>query len=150
MIDRSARNAIAEATRHYLAGLSTNFVFDDTIFDLKSSDSSIRAIRTQLWLIYDDLQEHRHEGKWVLSENQRDTVLRIILFLKSDIEYQWPTLPSWYTVTRPIIYLLTFSFGPKTLDQIFERKDNENVWPFHNLEEIRVAKNEPKYLASAT
>lgn len=74
-------------------GLSNNFTFNDTIFDLKSRDPAIRAIRDQLWLIYDDFREHRHEGRWKLSARQRNIVLRIILFLKSDLEYQWPRVP---------------------------------------------------------
>ena len=90
MIDRNARNAIAEAARHYLAGLSTNFVFDDAIFDLKSGDPAIKAIRQQLWLIYDDLQEHKHEGKWKLSEEQQEIVIRFIMFLKSDLSIGGP------------------------------------------------------------
>jgi len=61
---------MAEPARFYLAGLSTNFEFDDKSFDLKSDDPAIKAIRQQLWLIYDDLQEHRHEGVWKLAEKQ--------------------------------------------------------------------------------
>ncbi len=150
MIDRSARNSMAEAARHYLAGLSTNFVFDNTIFDLKSSDPAIRAIRQQLWLIYDDLREHRHVGKWMLSKDQRDIVVRIIMFLKNDVEYQWPAVPGWYTGMRPLIWLFTFGFGAKSLDRKFEFRDHENVWLFRSHEEVRVARDEPKYLASAT
>jgi len=150
MIDRNARNAMAEAARHYVAGLSTNFAFDDTIFDLKSNDLAIAAVRHQLWLIYDDLQEHTHEGKWRLSEEQREIVVRIIMFLKNDNEYQWPAVPGWYTGFRPLIWLFTFSFGARALDRRFEFSDDENVWPFRNQEEVRVAKDDPKYLAAAT
>ena len=90
MIDRIATNAMAEATRHYLAGLSTNFRFDDTLHEIESADPAIKAIRAQLWLIYDDLREHRATTDWQLSARQREIVVRTILFLKSDIEYQWP------------------------------------------------------------
>lgn len=147
MIDRDARDSIAEATRHYLTGLSSNFTFNDTIFDLKSRDPAIRAIRDQLWLIYDDLQEHRHEGRWKLSAGQRGIVLRIILFLKSDLEYQWPRVPGWYLGTRPLIWLFTLSLGSRALDKLFENRDTQDVWPFRSQNEIEEAKGEPKYLA---
>lgn len=90
MIDRSARKAVAEAMRHYLAGVSTNFALDDALFDPNSSDPAIDAIRKQVWLIYDDLREHRHEGIWKITAEQREVAMRIILFLQSDLEYQWP------------------------------------------------------------
>jgi len=150
MIDRRARNAIAEAARHYLSGLSTNFAFDDAIFELRSSDPAIEAIRKQLWLTYDDLREHRHEGKWGLTAEQREVVVRTIMFLKSDFEYQWPAVPAWYSGTRPLIWLLTFGFGARALDRRFEFRDFENVWPFRSREEVHEAMDEPKYLASAT
>jgi hypothetical protein len=150
MIDRGARKAVAEAIRYYLSGSSTNFTLDEKLFCLKSSDAAIDAIRKQLWLIYDDLREHRHEGAWTISADQREIVIRIILFLKSDFEFQWPSVPSWYRITSAFIWLLTFGFGSRALDRRFEFRDIDNVWPFHSSEEVQVAKNDPKYLAAAT
>jgi len=150
MIDRVARDRLAEATRHYLTGLSTNFEFDDSIFSVKNNDPSIAAIRNQLWLIYDDLRKHFHRGQWILSEEQRVIVLRIILFLKSDYEYIWPVVPWWYSALRPLIWVFTFGVGTRHLDGKYHYKDELNIWPFANEEEINTAKNEPKYLASVT
>jgi hypothetical protein len=150
MIDRSVRNAVAEAMRHYLAGVSTNFALDDALFDLKSSDPAIDAIRRQVWLIYDDLKEHRHEGTWQITTGQREIFIRSILFLKSDFEYQWPYVPGWYRATRPLIWLLTLGFVSSVLDRQFEFRDIDNVWPFRSSEEVQEAKNDPKYLAAAT
>jgi len=150
MIDRSARNVMAEAARHYLTGLTTNFAFDDAIFELKSYDPAVDAIRNQLWLIYDDLREHKHEGAWRISEEQREIILRIIMFLKGDFEYQWPRVPNWYSASRSIIWLLTLGFGARALDKRFEFRDPDNVWPFHSREEVELANDDPKYFASAT
>lgn len=150
MIDRSARNAVADAMRHYLAGVSTNVALDDALFDLKSSDPAIAAIRKQVWFIYEDLREHRHEGTWKIAAEQREVAMRIILFLKSDHEYEWPRVPGWYRATRLLIWLLTLGFGSGALDRKFEFRDIENVWPFRSSEEVQGAKNDPKYLAAAT
>lgn len=136
--------------RHYLAGVSTNFALNDALFDLKSSDPAIDAIRKQVWFIYDDLREHRHEGTWKIAAEQREVAMRIILFLKTDREYEWPHVPSWYRASRPLIWLLTLGFGSSALDRQFEFRDAENVWPFRSSEEIQEAKNDPKYLATAT
>lgn len=150
MIDRTARNTIAEATRHYLTGLSTNLVFDDAMFDLRSNDPAIKAIRDQLWLIYDDLREHTAKETGRLTTEQREIVLRIIVFLKSDGEYRWPTVPAWYPAVRPLIALGTLGFGTRALDRKFLFKDPDDIWPFRNREEIQEAMSKPKYLASAT
>jgi hypothetical protein len=137
MIDRIARNAMAEAARYYLAGLSTNFRFDDTLREIESADPAIKAIRAQLWLIDDDLREHRARDDWQLSARQREIVVRTILFLKSDIEYQWPAVPAWYRTLRPLIGLLTFGAAVRRFDQAYEFKDVDNVWPFRNTAEIQ-------------
>jgi len=150
MIDRSARDALAEAIRHYLAGTSTNFVFDRAIFRLKSRDPAINAVREQLWLIYDDLREHRAKDSWRPTAAQREIILRVIVFLKSDCEYRWPTVPAWYTALRPLVALITLGLGVRALDRRFEFKDIDNVWPFRSHEEVHAAVSEPKYLASAT
>lgn len=141
---------MAAAVRHYLASLSTNFAFNHAIFDLKSHDPAIDAIRNQLWLIYDDLREHRHEEGWRISEQERDVVLRVIMFLKGDFEYQWPRVPSWYSVGRPFIGLITLGFGTKMLDGRFWNQDYKDIWPFHDRDEVELARDAAKYLASAT
>lgn len=141
---------MAEATRHYLAGLSTNFAFDDAMFELKSRDPAINAVRQQLWLIYDDLREHRATKNWQLTSEQREIVLRVILFLKSDCEYGWASVPGWYAPLRPLIGLATLGLGVRALDRRFQFRDLDNVWPFRSPDEVRVALKEPKYLASAT
>ena len=150
MIDRQSRNTIAEAARQYLAGLSTNFEFDDILFELHSEDPAIEAMCQQLWLVYDDLRKHKNEGKWKLNEAQREIVVRIVMFLKSDLEYSWPAIPEWYKTLRPVIYLLSLGVAVKALDRKFEYIDELDVWPFRNESEIEVTKHAPKYLASAT
>lgn len=150
MIDRKARNLIAESTRHYLSGLSTNFKFDDSLFQISSDDAAIDAIRNNLWLIYDDLREHKHEGKWELSAAQREIAVRIIMFLKSDFEYTWPNVPTWYRIFRPMIWLVSIGAGTKCLDRKYYFYDNLGIWPFITQTQIEEAKCQPKYLAVAT
>ena len=150
MIDRTARDRVAEVARHYVAGISTNFALDDALFELESNDRCIGAIRRQLWLIYDDLREHRNYGQWTLTSEQREVITRIIMFLKTDIEYQWPAVPGWYGTLRPILRLLTLGAASQALDERYAFQDNDNVWPFHSQSEIQEARSDPKYLATAT
>ena len=150
MIDRTARDRVAEVARHYVAGISTNFALDDALFELESNDPCICAIRKQLWLIYDDLREHRNNEQWALTSHQREVITRIIMFLKTDIEYRWPTVPGWYAALRPILRLLTLGAATQVLDERYAFQDNDDVWPFRSQSEIQEARNDPKYLAAAT
>jgi len=64
MIDRSARNKLAELLRSLAAGLISNDEFEDTM--PKSKDKAINEVF--------------FNGGWVL-------------FLKSNYEYSWPNVP---------------------------------------------------------
>lgn len=150
MVDRHARDALAEAVRHFVSCLSTNYQFDDAAFDLSTDDQGVVEIREQVWLIYDDLHEHKLEGKWALSDEQRAVVHRIILFLKSDSEYLWPTVPSWYRVLRPFIWFFSLGLLTKLLDERYERELDLSVWPFRTSEEIERARLQPRYLSGGT
>ena len=82
---------MAESTRWLIGARITNFQFDDAV--PKSADPAIREIYNQfLWLLYCDLREHRLIGADKLSQTQRDTAARCVLFLKSGLPYLWPVL----------------------------------------------------------
>lgn len=147
MIDRSARNRLAQCIRHYLIGRISNFQFDDQMFDIKSEDFAISDIRDALWMAYDDFCEHRNSGPYAISEQGRPIVLRCILFLKSDFEYAWPRAPLWYRLTRPLLWLVSLGAIPRSLDKRYRLTDSEDVWPFQTVMEIEQAIGSPKYLA---
>jgi len=149
MVDRQARDVLAEAIRHLVTRLSTNYQFDDVAFALSTRDRGVLEIREQIWGIYDDVCEHRLDEKWALTNEQRAVVHRIIMFLKSDSEYLWPRVPAWYRVTRPFIWLLSLGALPKTLDERFGRKLDMHVWPYRTAEEIDQARRHPRYLTGA-
>ena len=150
MIDRNARDALAEATRHLATCQFTNYQFDDAAFDLWTADQAILDIRDQLWLLYDDLHQHKLDGKWALSEEQRLIVVRIVAFLKSDLEYMWPKRPLWYRLARPLIAMFTLGFGPRTIEGRFDKGLDLDVWPFSSKSEFDQAIKQPRYLAGAT
>lgn len=148
MIDREARDCLAEATRHFAVGLSTNFEFDDTAFSLRTTDRGVLEIRQELWSIYDDLREHELKGEWNLSEKQRKVVARIVMFLKSDFEYKWPVVPTWYRLLRPLLWIPTIGIGTKALDDKYRVRLDMEIWPFSSSEEIQSARTTPTYLAN--
>ena len=90
MIDRDARDKLAEQIRHFVVEISDNFKFDDIVFDIKTDDIAVQEIRNQLWYTYDDLTRHKLKGKWSLKEAEMEIVKRFILFLKTDHECNKP------------------------------------------------------------
>lgn len=85
MIDRGARDQMAEAIRSYLDGGLTSFQLDDTLGEIadNTEDKTVHCVETVLWFHYDDVKEH----KIVATKEQWDFFQRIILLLKSDSEY---------------------------------------------------------------
>jgi len=145
MIDREARNRMAEEIRHFYACLTSNFEFDDTIFEIKTEDRGVIEIRDQLWLTYDDLTKHKMNGDRALTNEQMKVVTRAIVFLKSNYEYSWPKAPWWYKPIRPILWFVTLGAATKKIDRGLKGEGNLDVWPFYNTEEYRNAKENPVY-----
>src|SRR5436190_16244886 len=94
MVDRKARSRFAESIRALVAGQITNDEFEDLrLPTLDTSDPAIVAIFDEgVWRLYSDLHEHRLRGKYALSRKNTSDVARWILFLRTDLPYEWPQL----------------------------------------------------------
>lgn len=150
MIDRNARNKLAEEIRHFIDRFKDNFEFNDAVFDIDTKDPGVIEIRQAIWLTYDDLQRHKLEGDWVLSKEQTEIVKRCIVFLKSNFEYNWPKWPLYYRAARSIVCLLTFGRLTKKLDRYFNENGDSDAWPFFSQKEYEVAKKKPAYCSKNT
>ncbi len=149
MIDRKARNKLAEEIRHFMGCFTDNFEYDDAVFDIDSDDRGVIEVRQQVWVTYDDLRQHKMEGKWALPDDQMVIIKRCIVFLKSDIEYEWPKWPILYILTRPLIWLITLGRLTEVLDRHFNRAGKTHVWPFHTEKDYEAAKKNPRYCANS-
>lgn len=149
MIDRNARNKLAEEVRHFIGCFTDNFEYDDAVFDIDTKDQGVTEIYQNIWLTYDDLRRHKMKGKWALSETQLDIIKRAIVFLKSDCEYKWQKWPIYYRAMRPIIWLITFGQLTKVLDKYFNGDGELDVWPFYTSEEYEISRREPRYCAKS-
>ena len=83
MVDRAARDELGRAIRGLAARLITNYEFEDSLSaDLRQSrDLGVQSIRFAAWALYDDLREHRLEGRYAIGTAGRRRVARWILFL---------------------------------------------------------------------
>jgi hypothetical protein len=143
MIDRRARNRLAEEIRHFVAGLTDNFTFDDRVFNIRTKDSGVLTIRDEMWHIYDDFSRHKQKGKWSLTIQYKAVAARCILFLKTNLEYRWPPKQSLF---QSLIRMLTFGLTSNFLEENWKSTGSLKVWPFFTIEEFEAANINPPYL----
>jgi hypothetical protein len=148
MIERTSRRAVGELLRHLAAGQITNDQFEDRL-PRGSSDAAVAQIRHQAWFLYSDLREYRFVGRDRLSDEHRREVARWILFLQSDLEYQWPRMSAPVSALLFVANLCTLGWVGRDVVRRFKRHGDFDVWPFIRRSECEATLGEPKYLAGA-
>jgi hypothetical protein len=136
MIDKHSRQSANDLLKRLVSAEITTDDFEEE-FPLNSPDKALRAIYQRLWFLWDDRCEQRLTGNQALNDDQRALVARIIAFLDSDIEYQWPG-----TAVMASFRLLLFRlFGRRNSARRFEQSQLEqlrhvgdiNAWPFASV-----------------
>jgi hypothetical protein len=147
MIDRAGRDRLAECIHQLAAGVVTNHEFEDK-GEFKSSDDAIRAVFWGgPWLLYDDFRNYRLRGKYRLTPAVRKEVARWVLFLKSDLPYEWPmSQPGILSVLRAVANLMTLGLIARRAQRKFERFGDITVWPFLRRADYEAALRRPPYL----
>jgi hypothetical protein len=125
MVDREARDQLAERLRHLASGLMTNDRFEAT--SCPSKDRAISELEWRLaWPVYDDMHEHRLKGEYALTFGQRRDFARAILFLKSRLEYEWQPRRGIRGFAHSIFRMRPFRHIPPVSVQGGDLR----VWPF--------------------
>jgi len=147
MIDRKARDILAENYRHLITGQITNDEFEDRL--KFSKDIAIDEIYYRgAWPLYDDLHEHKLTGEWAITEEGKPIAARFILFLKTDLEYEWARR----TGAKAFLWVLlgVFTLGIVTIIRKITaatgEKGDKDVWPFYRRADYDAALEEPPYL----
>src|SRR5689334_15643261 len=105
MIDRAGRDALAVQLRRLASGRMTNAEFDSVRLD-RAKDEALVAIGDAGWSLYDDVFVYRLRGRRALKPETLEAVARCILFLDTDLPYEWP--PRRASVRSILLTLLTF------------------------------------------
>jgi hypothetical protein len=152
MIDREARDILAESFRHLVAGQITNDQFEGRL--RKSEDAGVsRVYFCAAWPLYDDFREHKLTGRWAIKREHWPIVARYILFLKTDVEYEWPTTTRlWafpWNIPWGVLTLATFGLAERIWSRTMDRRSggDVNVWPFFRMSDLEAAKEQHPYLA---
>lgn len=135
MIDRTSRDRLASALRHYVSGRITNDDLDDLVVDWR--DRGAAVIKDRSWCLYDDTnyddtKQHRASGRHYLPKPARDEIGRWILFVESDLEYTGPEFNFIQIVNWPM-NLLTFGWWERQKQKRFDEfttAGDLTVWPF--------------------
>ncbi len=143
VIDRAARTRLGEMLRHRAAGVVTNDQFEDRS-PWESGDPAIREIRDAAWQLYSDLREHRLEGADRLTPGGKAAVARCVLFLQTDLEYEYPVMPRVKLLGLFLANLCTLGLVGYVLRR---RSPVEEFWPFFRRDDLEVAKGTPRLLA---
>lgn len=145
MIDRRARDQLADAIRALVSGRISNDEFERRC--PRSSDPAVSEVFSQgAWMVYSDLREYRLRGKHRLSIRERKEVARWILFLKGERPYEWPTLTGLPGLVFFVTAVVTLGISRKLYRRQFEAAGEIEVWPFIRREHFDEALKTPVYL----
>jgi hypothetical protein len=129
-LDRPARRRAADLIDGLAKGRLTNDEFEDSYPG--SSDQAVTTIRKWVWHFYDDLHEHRLEGRLALPTEASRGFHRCVLFLRSDLAYEWPRYPLG-PASLPIglvAQIPPFSWIARRIGRRYEAAGDFDVWPF--------------------
>lgn len=163
MVDTERRKKLALHLRHLSVGLISNDTFEERIMDdvtngcypvfyysekeAKTGDPIIVPMLELCWCLYDDTKRHKLIGSYQLTDEQLKDIARYILFLRSDLEYEWP----YIDVINPLIkfsfkdlLLTVLTLGQNIREERRKReqqiedlqgKGDMEVWPFFRRQE---------------
>lgn len=155
MIDSARRTVLADRIHEYVIGLHTNYEFerllheiDRPVFGVPNPDDDpvLSPMLERMWLlclVHGDLDEYRLVGDHRLSREARHDVLRWVLFLRSEMDYEWPVFQCTSLMQRdagilhPLLSLITLGTWGRIQRQEFnaevrrfESAGDHDVWPF--------------------
>jgi len=113
MVDRKARNCLAELIRRYLDEEIKSFDFDDALDKFRGSeDYAVQFVSDALWYHYDDCDDHFV----VLSKPEWNYFQRLLLLLESDSSVRFTQSRHWtyFQLLAAILLLLCIGIAAKT------------------------------------
>ena len=117
MVDLKKRKQLALHLRRLAGGVISNDAFENNLMEevtngwlpeqfyrskeVKTGDSAILPIVELSWTLYDDTRNHKLRKSDRLKPEALKQIARIILFLHTDHEYQWP----YFDTKSPLAFL---------------------------------------------
>ncbi len=158
MIDKDRRKKLAFHLRHLSVGLISNDDFENNLMDdvtngwlpeqyhraneAKFDDKIIEPMLMLCWGLYDDTRNHKLIGSDKLSEESLKIIARCILFLQTNLEYEWPYFDTRsplakFSLSELVLCILTlgqyYREKRNELEEAymeFQKLGNYDIWPF--------------------
>ena len=94
-VDREARDRVAVDLRRLVTGRMINVEFDDRYYRRwkESQDLAVSEIAKFAWGLYGSDRSYRLKGRHAVAPEAKRAAARAILFLHTNLEYQWPVQP---------------------------------------------------------
>ncbi len=147
MIDREARDILAEDFRHLISGQVTNCEFEERLRE--SDDAAVTEVFfCGAWPLYDDRYEHSLTGGWAIRKSDWPIAARCILFLKTNLEYEWSETGGFRGLRRRLLSLLTFGLLGRSGHRARRPRSSGDsaVWPFFRAADFEAALKRHPYL----
>jgi hypothetical protein len=146
-IDRQSRNQLADAIRALASGAISNDEFEDKRVPRSGGDAAILEIFSEgAWRLYSDLKEYRLRGPNKLDAKTKKEIARRVLFLKTDLPYEWPVSSTRDSLFRFFANLLTLGAANRLNRKRLARQGDVEVWPFLRRSDLEQALKSPVYL----
>ena len=110
-----------------MTGQITNFEYENQ--SPYSKDLAVKNIDDYIWSFYSDFKEHKLP-KGCLPETTKKEFARIILFLNSDNEYEWPPEPNLLSKLKKLLTSNEPLKGLKVRRFDYHNAGDLSVWPF--------------------
>lgn len=142
MPDLSARKDYARTLRAYFTGRITNRQYEERI-PLGDHPAIDYFEHNFVWYEYDDARTHTHSFKNLAPEG-KETLKRMMLFLYSDLPFEWPVFVS----KRPVfLNWLTFGWAGRRYDErkfAFDSHGSMDTFPFRNEDDLLAELAKPR------
>jgi hypothetical protein len=153
MIDYEARRRLAIGVRQLAIGRITNDEFEGLYAHdaARSCDPAVRAVFWQgAWLLYSDFQQIRYTGRNRLPKDTRRHIARWILFLRSQLPYEWPLERWWQRLAWVPVHVVTLGLSARLRNKRWQASGEFAVWPFRRWTDYRAALRRLPYLANSS
>ncbi|MBZ4423345.1 hypothetical protein [Myxococcus sp. RHSTA-1-4] len=93
----------------------------------------MHEVYRRTWRFQDDLREYRAVGQAALSPSERELLHRCVLFLETDLPYEWPSLLE--RARRWLVPRLLVGSAARGAPE----KGEPQAWPFFREQDWRLA-----------
>lgn len=128
MVERGNRDVAASVLQDLIDGKITNDEFMSRFKFPKNTDPALGAIFMFAWGQFSDLRTHRLTGRDALVPERRAVMERSVLFLRTDLEFEWP--PAKPSLARGLLEMIGLGRRFRAAEEEYKSKGDFEVWPF--------------------